>query len=65
TKREWANLLRRFHMGRGLQVSGKGCQLNRSMQHHPMRSFDHISPGELVRLAVLGQNLAGVVFRPI
>ena len=48
-----------------LEMSGFGCQLNRSMQHHPMRSFDHISPGELVCLAVLGQNLARVVFRPI
>jgi hypothetical protein len=32
------------------------------MQRHPMRCFDNASPEERICLAVLGQNLARVVF---
>jgi hypothetical protein len=41
----------------------EGGQLNRSMQHHLLLSFDNASLGEVTCLAVLVQNLARVVSR--
>jgi hypothetical protein len=35
------------------------------MQHLLISGFDNASPGEVICLAVLGQNLARVVFRVI
>jgi hypothetical protein len=46
-----------------LGASGIGGQLNRSMQHHLLLSFDNASLGEVTCLAVLVQNLARVVSR--
>jgi hypothetical protein len=46
-------------------VSDKGCQLNRSMQHHQYIDSTMLPRGEAIRLPVRGQNLAKVVFRLI
>jgi hypothetical protein len=46
-------------------LSGLRCRLRRSTQHHLISCSDGISLREPICLAVLGQNLARVVFRLI
>jgi hypothetical protein len=35
-----------IYLGTRSKMSGKACQLNRSMQHHPMRWIGNASPEE-------------------
>jgi hypothetical protein len=57
------SLLKKYLTGPTLlEMFGYACRLRRSMQHPLVCWFNNASPEEVICLAVLGQNLARVVF---